>query len=172
MGNPIRTAGILVLVATLGLGVAGCGGDAKGTDHKSEPLGVASADPRVAAQGEKPVAVQLMESSGKKTLPKAYKVKEYALRAWFESGLEPLGIHITRMNLGSDSYIHIYTDCASGDPDGGHHVALSTMESYHEDDAATTFKDDPGMSTLKGVKVYYSDGTRAHEPEGAPTLGG
>ncbi|MFC9291966.1 hypothetical protein [Streptomyces sp. NPDC057052] len=99
-------------------------------------------------------------------LQQAFEKNRRALYDWYEMGLEPIDIKITKMELKPDDHVYITVNLASDDGHGeGKDAALSTFNSYHQEDFQTTLKHMTELKQVKGIKTFYSDGKPIHAPD-------
>ncbi|MEV0493232.1 hypothetical protein [Streptomyces atratus] len=123
-------------------------------------------DDRNVGKNPKPARDATAAPSDKSTLSpmqQAFEDNRRALYDWYEMGLDPLGISITKMELKSDGYVYITTDQPSTDHD--HDAGLDSFSSYHQDDFETTLKHMIELKGVKGIKTFYSDGKAIQPPD-------
>ncbi|WP_330461408.1 hypothetical protein OIB37_33820 [Streptomyces sp. NBC_00820] len=115
-----------------------------------------------AARDAKPVPPA---TSTMRPLQQAFEKNRKALYDWYEMGLDPLKIKITKMELKPDDYVYITVNLASGDGhDKGLDAGLDSFNSYHQDDFETTLKHMTELKGIKGIKTFYSDDKPIHAP--------
>lgn len=99
-------------------------------------------------------------------LQQAFEKYRKALYDWYESGLDPIDIKITKMELKPDDYIYVTVNLASDDGhDEGKDAGLDSFNSYHQDDFQTTLKHMTELKDVKGIKTFYSDGKPIKGPD-------